>query len=105
MPLDIAIAIPQLVADRGFDKQPLRRYLARAEPSRPRSCRLPHCQARGRPDQVTDELRTITDAGADLLLLHPLYDDTDQMERLAADVIPSLTAQRTGRSAGPRPQH
>lgn len=31
MPLDVAIAIPQLVADRGFDKQALRRYLARAE--------------------------------------------------------------------------
>ena len=46
----------------------------------------------GRPDQVTGELRTIVDAGVDLLLLHPLYDEADQMERLAADVIPSLAA-------------
>lgn len=59
----------------------------------------------GRADQVADELRTITDTGADLLLLHPLYDNADQMERLAADVIPSLTAQGTSGSGGPRPQH
>jgi alkanesulfonate monooxygenase SsuD/methylene tetrahydromethanopterin reductase-like flavin-dependent oxidoreductase (luciferase family) len=44
----------------------------------------------GRPCDVVAELQTIVDAGADLLVLHPLYDDADQMERLAAEVVPLL---------------
>jgi alkanesulfonate monooxygenase SsuD/methylene tetrahydromethanopterin reductase-like flavin-dependent oxidoreductase (luciferase family) len=42
----------------------------------------------GRPADVAAELQTIVDAGADLLVLNPLYDDADQMERLAAEVVP-----------------
>jgi hypothetical protein len=30
------------------------------------------------------------DAGAELILLNPLVDDTPQMERLVAEVIPKL---------------
>jgi probable F420-dependent oxidoreductase len=44
----------------------------------------------GRPTVVAAELHTIVDAGADLLILHPLYDEADQMERLAAEVVPLL---------------
>jgi hypothetical protein len=32
----------------------------------------------------------VADAGAELILLNPLFDDAEQMERLAADVIPHL---------------
>ena len=44
----------------------------------------------GRPSDVAAELQTIVDAGADLLILNPLYDDADQMERLAAEVVPLI---------------
>jgi hypothetical protein len=32
----------------------------------------------------------VADAGAELILLNPLFDDAEQMERLAAEVIPHL---------------
>ena len=44
----------------------------------------------GRPADVAAELEQILDAGTDLLVLHPLYDDAEQMERLAAEVLPRL---------------
>jgi len=36
---------------------------------------------------VTEEVLA---AGTDLVVLHPLYDDAGQMERLAAEVLPLL---------------
>jgi probable F420-dependent oxidoreductase len=48
----------------------------------------------GTPDRVVRELRPVVDAGADMLLLNPvgnsIGEDAEQMERLAADVIPKL---------------
>ena len=44
----------------------------------------------GTPDDVVSGLREVADAGAEMILLNPLFDDTEQMERLAADVIPHL---------------
>jgi len=42
----------------------------------------------GRPSDVAAELQRAVDAGADLLVLHPLYDTAEQMERLAAHFVP-----------------
>ena len=39
---------------------------------------------------VAEVLQSILDAGTDLVVLHPLYDDAGQMERLAAEVLPLL---------------
>ena len=36
-------------------------------------------------------LRSVADAGAELLLLNPLVDDMQQLERLSAEVIPALS--------------
>lgn len=36
-------------------------------------------------------IRAVADAGAELILLNPLLDDTQQLERLAAEVIPALS--------------
>jgi probable F420-dependent oxidoreductase len=36
-------------------------------------------------------IRAVADAGAELILLNPLLDDADQLERLAANVIPALS--------------
>ena len=47
----------------------------------------------GRPADVAEVLQSILDAGTDMVVLHPLYDDAGQMERLAAEVLPLL---RTG---------
>lgn len=49
----------------------------------------------GTADDVTRRLREVIDAGAQMLLLNPVgagvAEDREQMERLAADVIPQLT--------------
>jgi probable F420-dependent oxidoreductase len=49
----------------------------------------------GTPDQVAAGLREVADAGAEMILLNPVGDDVaddrEQMERLAAEVIPQLT--------------
>ncbi|MBV9350637.1 MAG: LLM class flavin-dependent oxidoreductase [Mycobacterium sp.] len=48
----------------------------------------------GSPDDVVRGLRAVIDAGAEMLLLNPVGDDVaqdrEQMERLAAEVIPQL---------------
>lgn len=44
----------------------------------------------GPPEACVEGLRAVVDAGAELILLHPLFDEREQMERLAAEVIPQL---------------
>ena len=48
----------------------------------------------GTPDDVVRGLREVIDAGAEMILLNPVGDDVaedrEQMERLAAEVIPQL---------------
>jgi probable F420-dependent oxidoreductase len=44
----------------------------------------------GPPDTCVSGLRAVADAGADLILLNPLLDDAEQLERLSAEVIPEL---------------
>jgi hypothetical protein len=34
----------------------------------------------------------VADAGAELILLNPLFDDAEQVERLAAEVVPQLSS-------------
>ncbi len=49
----------------------------------------------GTPDEVARGVREIIDAGADMVLLNPVgtnvAEDREQMERLAAEVIPQLS--------------
>lgn len=44
----------------------------------------------GTPADCITGLRDVVDAGAELILLNTLVDDTAQMERLAAEVMPAL---------------
>ena len=44
----------------------------------------------GSPVTCLRKLAEVRDAGADLILLNPIFDDGEQMERLAADVMPHL---------------
>jgi probable F420-dependent oxidoreductase len=44
----------------------------------------------GPPSTCITGLREVADAGAQLIQLHLLFDDTEQMERLATEVIPQL---------------
>jgi len=44
----------------------------------------------GTPEACVEGLREVVGAGAELLLLNPLYDEAQQMERLAAEVLPHL---------------
>jgi probable F420-dependent oxidoreductase len=46
----------------------------------------------GPPAACIDGLRAVADAGAELVLLNPLFDDAEQMERLAAEVMPALAS-------------
>jgi len=45
----------------------------------------------GPPDACLRGLQEVADAGAELILLNPLYDQPRQMERLAAEVMPRLS--------------
>jgi probable F420-dependent oxidoreductase len=44
----------------------------------------------GTPDDCARGVREVADAGAELILLNPLFDDREQMERLASDVVPRV---------------
>lgn len=44
----------------------------------------------GPPEMCVEGLRKVIDAGAELILLNSLVDDAQQMERLAAEVVPHL---------------
>jgi len=45
----------------------------------------------GTPAACVRGLRDVADAGAELILLNPLFEDREQMERLAAEVVPQLS--------------
>ena len=49
----------------------------------------------GTPDDVARGVQEVIDAGAEMILLNPVgetvAEDREQMERLAAEVIPQLT--------------
>lgn len=45
----------------------------------------------GRPAAIVDGVAEVVDAGAELVVLHPLFDEPEQLERLAAEVVPQLT--------------
>jgi probable F420-dependent oxidoreductase len=44
----------------------------------------------GTPGDCTAGLQQVVDAGAELILLNPLYDIVEQVERLAAEVVPKV---------------
>jgi probable F420-dependent oxidoreductase len=44
----------------------------------------------GPAQECTAGIRAVADAGAELILLNPLVEDSQQLERLAAEVIPAL---------------
>ena len=45
----------------------------------------------GTPDACTAGLREVAEAGAEMILLNTVFDQTEQMERLAAEVIPHVS--------------
>jgi probable F420-dependent oxidoreductase len=45
----------------------------------------------GPAEACAASIRVVADAGAELILLNPLVDDAEQLERLAAEVIPALS--------------
>ncbi|RKS76951.1 putative F420-dependent oxidoreductase [Actinomadura pelletieri DSM 43383] len=45
----------------------------------------------GSADACVAGVREVVDAGAEMVLFTPLFDDAEQMERLAAEVMPHLT--------------
>jgi len=45
----------------------------------------------GPAEECAAGIRTVADAGAEMILFNPLVDDAHQLERLAADVIPALS--------------
>ena len=45
----------------------------------------------GPPNACVRGLREVAEAGAEMILLNPLFDEAEQMERLAAEVVPQLS--------------
>ncbi len=56
----------------------------------------------GPPEACVRGLQEVADAGAELILLNPLSDEAEQMERLAAEVVPHLRGGRPSRGADAR---
>ncbi|HYZ01297.1 MAG TPA: LLM class flavin-dependent oxidoreductase [Candidatus Binatia bacterium] len=52
--------------------------------------RLAPVAVTGPPDAVIAGLREVAEAGAELIHLNPMFDQPEQMERLAAEVVPAL---------------
>jgi probable F420-dependent oxidoreductase len=52
--------------------------------------RLAPVAVAGTPRDCVGSLREVIDAGAEMLVLNPLFDTAEQMERLAAEVLPEL---------------
>ena len=52
--------------------------------------RLAPVAVTGPPDAIVEGLREVAGAGAELILLNPMFDQAEQMERLAAEVVPAL---------------
>jgi probable F420-dependent oxidoreductase len=44
----------------------------------------------GPPDACVEGVRAVAEAGAELILFTPFFDEAEQMERLAAEVVPKL---------------
>lgn len=44
----------------------------------------------GTPDECAAGVKEVAEAGAELAVLSPLYDEDEQMERLASEVVPQL---------------
>jgi hypothetical protein len=42
--------------------------------------------------QVVDGLNEIVEGGAGMLMLNPMFDHSEHLERLASEVIPKLSA-------------
>jgi probable F420-dependent oxidoreductase len=47
----------------------------------------------GPPEACVKGIRDVAEAGAERILLNPMFDEAEQMERLAAEVVPELTAE------------
>ena len=45
----------------------------------------------GPPDACVRSLREVAEAGAELILLNPVFDEAEQMERLMAEVMPKIS--------------
>ena len=56
----------------------------------------------GPPEACVRGLQEVADAGAELILLNPLSDEAEQMERLAAEVVPHLRGSRASRETDAR---
>ena len=52
--------------------------------------RLEPVAVTGPPDACAAGLRAVADAGAEMILLNTVVDQTEQMERLAAEVMPHV---------------
>lgn len=44
----------------------------------------------GSPQQIADEIKRLNDAGVNHVLLNPVFDEEQQMERLAQEVLPRI---------------
>jgi probable F420-dependent oxidoreductase len=54
--------------------------------------RLEPAAVAGTPDACVEQVQRVADAGAELILFTPFFDEPEQMERLAAEVMPNLSA-------------
>jgi probable F420-dependent oxidoreductase len=51
---------------------------------------ITHVSVTGTPEDCVRGVQEVIDGGAERILFNPLFDESDQMERLSADIIPRL---------------
>ncbi|WP_280383142.1 hypothetical protein [Nocardia wallacei] len=94
------ISIPQFHPDGDFDPAAFRTHLRRVEElgfdsgwTQEQVLTPPNfadVAVSGTPADCIRGVRQVADAGADLILFTPMFDEPEQTERLAAEVIPQL---------------
>ena len=57
----------------------------------PRAAELISVAVTGTPDDCVRGVQEVADAGAEMILLNPMFDEREQMERLAAEVMPRVS--------------
>ena len=82
-PIPLAIAVPQTFPNGNIDLGMIRSYASRAE-------ELGYHSLWGSVEQCVEGLMEVGGAGAGMLMLDPVFDYEEHLERLASEVAPKL---------------
>jgi alkanesulfonate monooxygenase SsuD/methylene tetrahydromethanopterin reductase-like flavin-dependent oxidoreductase (luciferase family) len=77
--------------DAGRARERMAAALHRIYSSMAEGTDLSHAAVTGPPAACVEGLQAVADAGAEMILVNPLFDEAEQMERLAGEVLPQVS--------------